>query len=78
MSVVRDGNCLHHATSLALHGTEEKCYQLNLVAALEMLQHRDFYEEDDIHFTDLINNVELSPLPTRTCAMGVALGNRLK
>ena len=59
LSVVGDGNYLYRATSLALYGTEKKHYQLHLFAALEMLEHRNFYEEDDSQFIDSINDLRV-------------------
>jgi len=49
-SVAGDGNCLFRAVSLALFGRESAYDQLRLLAVIEVLTHRDFYDVTSSQF----------------------------
>jgi len=44
LSVQGDGNCMYRAASLALYSTEAQHHYLRVLASLELLEHRQWYE----------------------------------
>ena len=56
-SVGADGNCLYRAVCRSLFGHEDFHALLRLLAAMEMIRNRKFYDEDHKDFVDLINDV---------------------
>ena len=56
-SVGADGNCLYRAVSRSLFGHEDFHALLRLLAAMEMIRNRKFYDEDHKDFVDLVNDV---------------------
>ena len=52
LSVVGDGNCLYHAASLALYGTQSRHEHLHLCSALEIILNRNHHDTQHRKYVD--------------------------
>lgn len=59
LDVDTDGNCFYRSVSRALFGTESSHHHIRLLAALEMVEHRQFYDCDSADYRDLVAELEL-------------------
>lgn len=59
LSVSGDGNCLYRALSRGLFGHEEHHMHIRLLTAMEIAEHRDYYDTYDPAYQDLIKDDRL-------------------
>ena len=57
--VTGDGNCMYRAVSLALFGNQKHYLQLRFLTAMEITQNRNYYDQQNQQFVDLINNIRV-------------------
>jgi hypothetical protein len=59
LEIASDGNCFFRALSMGLFGDQNSHDFLRLVTAIEMILHKDFYDESNFECKQLINDSRL-------------------
>ena len=73
LRVSADGNCLYRASSLALCGTEKYYEHLRLLTAIEIILHRNHYDNNHRKYVDHIKDDRVLPQDYQEIVKSVCL-----
>ena len=62
-SVYGDGNCFYRAASLGLYGDQKYHYYLRLLAALEVIKYREYYDVGADNYINIVNEFRIVTVP---------------